>query len=824
MKTIELIIVGLLILSGLGATIYPAEDEYDHLFINDDFNEFAIKIDLDASSFNFGFTCSEEGEFATCELNDEGFTTTEGEAKLPVINYMVEIPHGANPEILITSDTWILTSLSELNLPSRIIPVQPSIPKDTHDFEEVEFSFNSNYYNKNKFMSTDIAEIIETGEVRGRRFALVQISPVQYNPATGELNIMTSCDLKIELPGSNIVKTYEKIEHYSSPGFDDLFRDLFVNYDEFEGNIQKSSLANNGYLIIVFDDFISEISPLANWKESIGYDVTVTKTSQIPGGPTKENIYDYIEEAYNTWSTPPAYVLLVGDTAQIPTFTGDASNTAADLYYVTVDGSDYFPDIFIGRFPASQASHVTAMVDKTIGYESGEFASLDFLSKAVFMASTDNYLISEGTHNYVISNYLEPLGYQCDKLYTVTYGATTQDVRNSFNDGRCLAVYSGHGSTTSWADGPPFSQSDVNGLTNQGMLPFVCSHACVTGKFTVGECFGETWIRTPNKGSIVFWGSSANTLWDEDDILEKKTLAEWDDFPPIASMTDKGLYGLYQHYGGGGYSKYYFECYNILGDPSITIGYAHSGGGDHRPPRVGITQPSQEDIISGTINISGYAYTIGSGKIKYVFIQIGNDDWKEVEGTNDWTYTWDSTTVPDGSIIISAVSIDSDGGQSGVDNLAITINNVPTPPPPPKYPDLHCVGDLSWTDVEPDSLVTDSFEIENIGDSGSLLNWEITEHPEDWGSWTLNPSEGEDLKPEDGTVIVQVNILVSDEQETQYTGQIKIVNKDNTSDYEIIQVSLTTPKNKQYTNTHPFLRFLENHPNIFPLLRQLLGL
>ena len=822
MKTIILIIGGFLILSGLGAAIYPAENGYDLLFGDDDFNELAIKIDLDIPSFNFGCIYSEEGEFATCELNDEGFTTIEGEAKLPVINYMVEIPHGANPEILVASDTWIFTSLSELNLPSRIMPVQPSISKARHDFEEVEFSFNSNYYTKNKFMPTDIAKIIETGEVRGRRFALVQISPVQYNPATGELNIITSCELKIDLPGSDMVKTYETIEHYSSPDFDDLFRDLFVNYDEFEGNIRSSSKGDNGYLIIVFDDFYDEIAPLANWKQSIGYDVTVTKTSQIPGGPTKENIYNYIEDAYDTWSIPPAYVLLVGDTAQIPTFTGQSSNTAADLYYVTVDGSDYFPDIFIGRFPASQASHVTVMVDKTIGYESGEFASSDFLLKAVFMASTDNYQISEGTHNYVISNYFEPLGYQCDKLYTVTYGATTQDVRNSFNEGRCLAVYSGHGGTTSWADGPPFSQSDVRGLTNQGMLSFVCSHACVTGKFTVGECFGETWMRTANKAAIVFWGSSANTLWDEDDILEKKTLAEWDDFPPIGSMTDKGLYGLYQYYGGGGYSKYYFECYNILGDPSITIGYSHSGnGGDHRPPRVGITYPSQDDIICGTINISGYAYSIDGGKIKYVFIQIGNDDWKEVEGTDDWTYTWNSTAVPDGSILISAVSIDNDGDQSGVDYITITVKN--TPDPPPKYPDLHCDGNLCWTDVEPGSLVTDSFELENIGDSGSLLNWEITEHPEDWGTWTLNPSSGEDLKPEDGTVTVQVNVLVPDEQEKNYTGQIKIVNKDNTSDYEIIQISLATPKNKQSIMS-PFIHFLEKFIKRFPLLNNLFSL
>ncbi len=32
-----------------------------------------------------------------------------------------------------------------------------------------------------------------------------------------------------------------------------------------------------------------------------------------------------------------------------------------------------------------------------------------------------------------------------------------------------------------------------------------------------------------------------------------------------------GLYYLYQHYGGGGMSKYYFEEYNVLGDSSVKI-------------------------------------------------------------------------------------------------------------------------------------------------------------------------------------------------------------------------------------------------------------
>jgi len=36
-------------------------------------------------------------------------------------------------------------------------------------------------------------------------------------------------------------------------------------------------------------------------------------------------------------------------------------------------------------------------------------------------------------------------------------------------------------------------------------------------------------------------------------------------------------------------------------------------------------------------------------------------------------------------------------------------------------------------------------------------------------------------------------------------------------------LSVSMPKNKPYVNT-PFLRFLENHPHLFPLLRQLLRL
>jgi hypothetical protein len=383
---------------------------------------------------------------------------------------------------------------------------------------------------------------------------------------------MTRCDLRINLPGSDLVQTAEKIDRYTTPSFEQLFQTSFINYGSLPGS-GRIQPKQEGYLVIVADAFYDAIQPFVAWKDSKGFDITVTKTSEIPSGPTKENIKAYIVSAYNNWPIPPAYILLVGDVAQIPTWTGSETGTCTDLYYVTIDEGNYFADVIISRFPAATAEQVTTMVDKTVYYEQGSFPNETWIKKAVFMASNDNYAVSEGTHNFVIDTYLVPHNYTCDKLYCHTYQATTAQVSAALNDGRSLAVYSGHGSTTSWGDGPPFSQANVNALTNDGMYPFVCSHSCLTNQFTQSECFGETWLRAPNKGGLAFWGATTYSYWDEDDILERRMFKAWwdDNIETIGGMTNMALFYLYQYYSGGGSSQYYFEEYNVLGDSSVKI-------------------------------------------------------------------------------------------------------------------------------------------------------------------------------------------------------------------------------------------------------------
>ena len=561
--------VVILILTSIGSIIVTADGEENNIFKAENIDDYTIEININSPSFKLDIVEFEGESFTILDIIDEGHIINIGEAKLPVIKRMIEIPQGAKPVIKIESVSWDFVSLNNLNLPTWIVPVQPSDLKFLD--KSGDFIIDLAYYNKNKFSPHEIVKISEIGEIRGRRFALIEVTPVQYNPATGELKTMKYCNILIYLHNCNLEETNEKIIRYASKSYEDLFETMFENYGYYEKDLLINFRDQEGFLIIVYDSFEDEIQQLTILKEGKGFDLTVTKTSDIPGGVTKENIFNYIVDAYDNWNIPPSYVLLVGDTPQIPTFTGTSSNSEADLYYVTVDGSDYLPDIHIGRFPGSQEAHIEAMVDKSVYYEQGIFENNDWIKKGAFIASSDNGKLAEETHNYVIENYLDPSGYVCDKIYEAS-GGNTQDIENSLNDGRSLCVYSGHGYSGGWGC-VPWDQEDVSGLENNGMYPFVTSHACSTNPFGMPECFGETWLREPEKAAIGFWGASASTYWDEDDILEKKMFSAWwdDGLETIGGMTDMALYYLYQYYSGGGLTKYYFEAYNVLGDPSLSI-------------------------------------------------------------------------------------------------------------------------------------------------------------------------------------------------------------------------------------------------------------
>jgi len=105
-------------------------------------------------------------------------------------------------------------------------------------------------------------------------------------------------------------------------------------------------------------------------------------------------------------------------------------------------------------------------------------------------------------------------------------------------------------------------------------------------------------------------------------------------------------------------------------------------------------------------------------------------------------------------------------------------------------PDLNCEGSLSWADIYPGETITGIFEVENIGEPCSELNWEIESYP-DWGtSWTFYPDSFEGLTPESGPITVDVEIVAPDDPNVEFQGEIRVVNVDDPSDYDIVDIYL----------------------------------
>ena len=137
----------------------------------------------------------------------------------------------------------------------------------------------------------------------------------------------------------------------------------------------------------------------------------------------------------------------------------------------------------------------------------------------------------------------------------------------------------------------------------------------------------------------------------------------------------------------------------------------------------------------------------------------------------------------------------------------------------PPITNLNAEGYLSWIDVQVGSIVEGSFLVENIGEPESNLRWELESCP-NWGTWTLTPNCGNYLTPEDGKITVQVEVIAPNEPNQQFDGEIKIVNTKNSSDFDLIETDLKTPRNKALNS--PIYRFFSHFTNLFQILKIIL--
>jgi len=522
------------------------------------FDQNGLQVSIETPGFALVPYKNDHGEFAVVTWPDAAPYGEIGAPLLPVVRKLFLAPPGTEVKLVASVGEQITIDETAAGMSLLVQPRQTPVEKLPGALENASFDFDAAAYDIKADYLVEAATVRELGVARGQHLWMLEVYPIGYNPASRTLTYRPNINIDLAFTNGG-----EPSELNPLPAV----QNNVLNPDP---DAMMTRGAGN-YLIVVADDFEAQIAPFAAHKEAKGFDVS----TYVASSSSSSAIKSYIQ---SLWGGPnaPDYILLVGDTQHIGYFVGGGVGSPdTDLPFTCMDGaSDWYPDICIGRFPADSSSELAAILDKVMSYDNAQFADSDYLKRAVFMASQDNYTVSEGTHNWVINNYMIPNEIDCLKLYCHTYNATTQQVRDAFNEGRFWGVYSGHGGTTSWADGPAFSQSDVNNLTNEDMYSMVMSFACVTGSFTLDECFTETWILAPNKGAVGIWGSSVNSYWTEDDVLEKRwfdSIFDEDDDVPMEfgpTFVDT-LYRYLAEMGSGSTTRRYFEMYNLMGDPSL---------------------------------------------------------------------------------------------------------------------------------------------------------------------------------------------------------------------------------------------------------------
>lgn len=602
---------------------------------------------------------TKQGDFVEAGWPEAGYLGEVGEPAIPVYRRMVVAPANAQVTCSVTGPgPGLIVDATLYGKALRLVPVRAPIPKIPGAAERASYTINEVVYAANEDGPAIRAQVSELGVVKGHRLVLVEVRPVAYNPAQQRLTVWPTLDVEIRFTGNQV---------------GDMTRPLPQGLASLAMNPPQVAAPRDptgNYLIIAPTDYAGAIASFAAEKNAQGYKATIWTS---PAGATNTQIRTYIQSLWGDPQNEPDYILLVGDTDKIPHFTASTEdNPATDLYYTCMDGGDdWFPDIAIGRFPVRSTAQLADMVAKTLYIENGPLADPAYLGRAVFMSSEDNYSVTEGTHNYCIATYMDPNNFETDKLYSHTYDATTQQVRDAFNAGRIFGIYSGHGGEFEWADGPVFTQADVRGLSNLNMYPFVISFACLTGSYAEVECFCETWALTANKGAAAIWGSSVYSYWTEDDVLQRQVFAAlYDDYiREIGPSLNQARARFATQMGTGIGTRRYFEMYNLFGDPSLAIAEAQAA---LRVSPAGILHA--EGPEGGPFVPASMTYTlrnVAEYPINYEVSLEGAADWLTLSGML-------SGTLPAGTTTDITVSVNANANvlTTGLHTEKVVVTNL----------------------------------------------------------------------------------------------------------------------------------------------------
>ncbi len=561
-----------------------------------------ITVNYNVGSLLYQDVSTPQGVFT--EISIEGYANTNrtGLPRLPLLRQIIRVPLEANVIPQVTGRTFSTVSLASLGINNPLLPHQESVAKNV-DPASVPFVYNNEFYSGAKWTNEPTIKVEEIGMMRGARLVALDFTPVQYNPASGELEVITAASVFVSYEGANWAATDELAQRYYSPAFEGMLARAVFNYAPMRTSLDRYPL---GMIIVTPANYVTTLQPFVDWKTKQGFNVTVATTAVT--GTTTTAIKTYLQNIWNAATTTnpaPSYLLIVGDTGQVPAWSGSTSGGhVTDLNYVRLQGTEYVPEMYFGRFSATSTAQVQAYVDKTLQYEMFTMPDPSYLSHTVLIAGVDsnygpthaNGQVNYGKTNYFGDSTTTPFGPYNIRNHSYMYpasGSSEASILSNMSSGIGYINYTAHGDVTIWYD-PNVTIANINALTNTNKYFVAVGNCCLTNAFDSPECFGEAITRAPNKAAVAYVGGTNSTYWDEDyywavghkppivsggspyvanrigayDGLfhsHDEAFADW--ISTMGSMTFMG--NLAVTASNSSRINYYWEIYSIFGDPSL---------------------------------------------------------------------------------------------------------------------------------------------------------------------------------------------------------------------------------------------------------------
>ena len=503
-----------------------------------------------------------------------------GAPALPVWRQLVAVPRGARARI--SSARPVVSD----RFPATLYPYQPFAGESSLDVDKFvdepppqdayagpAFTFDPRAYRPGTTIPTDPCQLTAVGDARDLQLTQIECSAgqLQMTPALDTLTLYASIDVELEFAGGSdaFVTTASLNPFEQTPG---VYSGAVLNkaaVARYVGpDLAVRLCAGEELLILTAPAYLAQAQALKNWKISRGIPTSLVKVNDgALGGPdTNIEIDQYIDQRYASCTVRPSYIILFGDSNDVPTFTmqrllkAPGEMIATDYPYATLgsdpETTDLIPDFAVGRLSVSSPAEAQVVVDKIVAYESAPPFAPSFYSH-IGLASffqccrTDvgNLKGVEDGRRFILNaeflrDSLQGLGYSVDRIYNsrvtnsdytadptpkrfgdqtslpgdlmppFAWDGNAQDIIGAINEGRTLFFHIDHGYTGGWGD-PAFSKTNVDSLTNAVFQTILFNFNCSSGGFDSSVAFAEKLLRRSGGGAVgVFgWTRMSNTKY-----------------------------------------------------------------------------------------------------------------------------------------------------------------------------------------------------------------------------------------------------------------------------------------------------------------------